>query len=315
MIRPVRAAGCDCDTIATPSALLAGSFNREVTIARTLSACNEGTPAIYSASLTPDIDHSVIDIGFHYQRACDVDRPGARPADQFHVVDRRSRTPGWSDAITAAAAAQGRNDRAAISAIATPCCSTTSGTPCTRRNTPRVISPPGGSTCTPGRRARPPTCPSRRMAAAARSRTRASPLITSPCGQTGGRRVGVRPVGGAAPGEAGTAGVLPRVRHRLADPATGLSGTYFDNRDFTGSTLVRDRPAHRFRLRHGAAVAEPRCGPVRRALVRPGAGGSVREPTPSTPRPTTAPGSGSTASTGERLDRSRRRREPRHHRA
>ena len=40
------------------SALLAGTFEREQTIPRTLSACNEGTPNIYSVSLTPDIDHS-----------------------------------------------------------------------------------------------------------------------------------------------------------------------------------------------------------------------------------------------------------------
>jgi len=35
---------------------------------------SEGTPNIYSVSLTPDIDHSIIDVGFHYQRNCDVDR-------------------------------------------------------------------------------------------------------------------------------------------------------------------------------------------------------------------------------------------------
>ena len=35
---------------------------------------SEGTPSIYSVSLTPDIDHSIIDVGFHYQRNCDVDR-------------------------------------------------------------------------------------------------------------------------------------------------------------------------------------------------------------------------------------------------
>ena len=48
--------------------------NRERTIPRSLSACNEGTPNIYSVSLTPDIDHSIIDVGFHYQRNCDLDR-------------------------------------------------------------------------------------------------------------------------------------------------------------------------------------------------------------------------------------------------
>jgi hypothetical protein len=41
--------------------LLAGTVNRERTIPRTSSGCNEGTPNIYSVSLTPDIDHSIID--------------------------------------------------------------------------------------------------------------------------------------------------------------------------------------------------------------------------------------------------------------
>jgi len=34
----------------------------------------EGTPNIYSATLEPDLDHSVIDVGFHYFRDGDVDR-------------------------------------------------------------------------------------------------------------------------------------------------------------------------------------------------------------------------------------------------
>ena len=169
-------------------------------------------------------------------------------------------------------------------------------TPCTRCSTSRTISPPGGlpAQLADGHGALPAR--SRPTAAA---RAFANPSVTAhhlPVGQTGGRRVGVRSRRRApAPGEAGQL-VYYREYVTLADPATGLSATYFDNRDFTGSTLVRDRPAHRFRLRHGAAVAQPRCGPVRRALVRSGAGGPDREPTPSTPRPTTAPGSGSTAS-------------------
>ena len=56
------------------AALLAGSGDRSRQIPRSLSNCAEGTPNIYSADLNPDIDHSTIDVGFHYFRSCDVDR-------------------------------------------------------------------------------------------------------------------------------------------------------------------------------------------------------------------------------------------------
>ena len=39
-----------------------------------VQAHEKGTQNIYSASLTPDIDHSIIDLGFQYQRNCDLDR-------------------------------------------------------------------------------------------------------------------------------------------------------------------------------------------------------------------------------------------------
>jgi hypothetical protein len=55
-------------------ALLAGAQDRSVAVNRTLSACNEGTPNIYAATLNPDLDHSIINVGFHYFRGCDVDR-------------------------------------------------------------------------------------------------------------------------------------------------------------------------------------------------------------------------------------------------
>jgi Bacterial Ig domain len=45
-----------------------------VAVNRTLSACNEGTPNIYAATLQPDLDHSIINVGFHYFKGCDVDR-------------------------------------------------------------------------------------------------------------------------------------------------------------------------------------------------------------------------------------------------
>jgi Bacterial Ig domain len=55
-------------------ALLAGTEARSVAVTRTLSSCNEGTPNIYAATLHPDLDHSIINVGFHYFRSCDVDR-------------------------------------------------------------------------------------------------------------------------------------------------------------------------------------------------------------------------------------------------
>lgn len=58
----------------TRAALLTGAWTREIKLPRTFSNCAEGTPNIYSAVLSPDIDHSVLDVGFHYFRDCDVDR-------------------------------------------------------------------------------------------------------------------------------------------------------------------------------------------------------------------------------------------------
>lgn len=65
------------------TALYSGSFDREITLARTLSACNEGTPNFYSVSLTPDIDNSVIVMGFHYHKNCSVDRQASGTLTNF----------------------------------------------------------------------------------------------------------------------------------------------------------------------------------------------------------------------------------------
>ena len=56
------------------NALLAGSFDKSLIFNRTLSLCQEGTPNIYATTLNPDIVHSIINVGFHYQSACNVDR-------------------------------------------------------------------------------------------------------------------------------------------------------------------------------------------------------------------------------------------------
>jgi len=64
--------------------LFSASFDREFKVTRTLSACAEGTPNVYSAALSPDIDHSTIQIGFHYFRNCDVDRQARGTLTNFN---------------------------------------------------------------------------------------------------------------------------------------------------------------------------------------------------------------------------------------
>jgi hypothetical protein len=58
-------------------ALLGHSPDRSFQAPRTISSCAEGTPNIYWANLDPDLEHSTIKVGFHYFRACDVDRQAA----------------------------------------------------------------------------------------------------------------------------------------------------------------------------------------------------------------------------------------------
>jgi hypothetical protein len=54
--------------------LLAGQVSRSFDAPRSLSSCAEGTPNIYGITLSPDIDHSTIDLGGHYWSNCDRDR-------------------------------------------------------------------------------------------------------------------------------------------------------------------------------------------------------------------------------------------------
>jgi hypothetical protein len=54
--------------------LLSGRIARSFDAPQTLSDCAEGTPNIYSVELNGGINRSVIDIGAHYFRDCDVDR-------------------------------------------------------------------------------------------------------------------------------------------------------------------------------------------------------------------------------------------------
>ena len=89
------------------SALLAGTVNRERTIPRSLSGCNEGTPNLYSVSLTPDIDHSIIDVGFHFQRNCDLDRQARGRLTNFTAWTAAADI-GADGRLTSAAAVKGR---------------------------------------------------------------------------------------------------------------------------------------------------------------------------------------------------------------
>ena len=105
------------------SALWAGEFDRERTVLRTLSACNEGTPHIEAVRFggNPEdsdrsgygIDHSQIELGFHYQRKCDVDRQAVGTLQNFS--DWHSETASNLDAVlTKAAGDAGRRVRGNI---------------------------------------------------------------------------------------------------------------------------------------------------------------------------------------------------------
>ncbi|HEY4993511.1 MAG TPA: hypothetical protein VII33_15665 [Nakamurella sp.] len=95
------------------AALRSGTFDRERTQPRILSRCNEGTPNVRSISLRPDIDHSIIELGFHYQLRCDLDRQAGGVLADFARWTATADT-GLDDRITAAAAAHGRAVRGNI---------------------------------------------------------------------------------------------------------------------------------------------------------------------------------------------------------
>ena len=239
----------------TLTALLAGSHDREATPTRTLSACNEGTPTIFSASLTPDIDHSVIDVGFHYQRDCNLDRQARGRLTNF---------TGWTAvadtaldaAITAAAAAQGQQvngnigdrdvvffDNGRYTVHEVQYRKGDFGSWRVYLNTWQTgsigylpITTHGGSTAF------------------------ANPSVTairSPAGQPAVAVSLFLPSEGAAPGEAGPL-IFYREYATLADPTTGVQATYFDNRDLTGSTLTRVEP--RIDTDYGTGSPSPNLG-------------------------------------------------------
>ncbi len=94
-------------------ALLAGAVDRERTLPRSLSTCNEGTPNFQSVILTPDLDHSIINLGFHYQRKCDLDRQGRGRLTNF-TTWAAAEDHGADSLLTSAARLQGRAVRGNI---------------------------------------------------------------------------------------------------------------------------------------------------------------------------------------------------------
>jgi hypothetical protein len=85
----------------TVSALLSGVASRSIILPRTLSACAEGTPNVYSATA----DLSSIDLGLHYSRGCNVDRQARGTLTGFNPTTwSPSATPSVDNAIFAAGA-------------------------------------------------------------------------------------------------------------------------------------------------------------------------------------------------------------------
>ena len=85
----------------TESSLLSGVASRAAILPRTLSACAEGTPNVFSATA----DLSSIDIGFHYSRDCSVDRQARGTLRGFDVATwGPSATPPIDNAIMAVGA-------------------------------------------------------------------------------------------------------------------------------------------------------------------------------------------------------------------
>ena len=221
---------------ASLSTLLSGTVEREQTIPRSLSACNEGTPNFYSVSLTPDVRTSTMDLGFHYQRNCDLDRQARGRLTNFSTWSAIADTE--ADArLTAAASAQGRVVNGNIGDRDTVLFDNIRYTLYevqynrgdfgswrlylhnwqTGTTVHQPVTTHGGSTAF------------------------ANPTLSSIISPAGKPAIVVSlfvPSEGAAAGEGGQL-VFYREFDTLPTPGTGLSASYFDNLDFTGSTLVR----------------------------------------------------------------------------
>ena len=90
----------------TLEALLAGRPARQFLAARTLSACNEGTPSFLQVSLDAGVDASMIELGLHYHRDCQVDRQARGTLTGFQTWTTATE-PRLDAAVERAAAAAG----------------------------------------------------------------------------------------------------------------------------------------------------------------------------------------------------------------
>jgi hypothetical protein len=86
--------------------LLASRHDRQFDAPRSFSRCAEGTPDLHSVKLEPDIDHSTIEIGFHYYSDCDVDRQARGTLVNFSSWSA-TQAPAVDEAIIDAASAAG----------------------------------------------------------------------------------------------------------------------------------------------------------------------------------------------------------------
>ena len=234
------------------SALLAGAFSVERTLPRSLSACNEGTPNIFSVSLLPDIDHSIIDLGLHYQRNCDLDRQARGRLTNFTSWSAAADTA-TDDLLVAAAAAQGRAINGNIGDRDTFMFDNIRYTMHEVQYTKNDFGSwrvylhnwqTGGTTQIP-------------ITTHRGSTAFANPTVTSlisPAGRPAIVTTLFVPSEGAAPDESGQL-VYYREYVTLPTPATGLSASYFDNLDFTGATLGRTDPRIDFDFGAGAPSA------------------------------------------------------------
>jgi hypothetical protein len=90
----------------TLDAVLAGHPARQFLAARTLSACNEGTPSFLQVSLDANVDASRIELGLHYHRDCQVDRQARGTLTGFRTWTAAT-DPQLDAAVEQAAAAAG----------------------------------------------------------------------------------------------------------------------------------------------------------------------------------------------------------------
>ena len=101
---------------ATLAKLLAAAPDRTFDAPHTLVSTTggaEGTPNIYSASLSPDLSHSVIDIGFHYFKDAVVDRQARGQLVNFSAWSTRTE-PQIDNAIAAFGVAGNIGDRDSV---------------------------------------------------------------------------------------------------------------------------------------------------------------------------------------------------------